>query len=71
MTLAFDRTRIYGLVFAMLLGAPALADESGGNSSRGQRLFLQCAACHSLQPAPGNVGPALAGIVGRKAAATP
>ena len=35
----------------------------------GQQLFEQrCGMCHSLQPAPGKMGPPLAGVVGRKAA---
>jgi cytochrome c len=34
----------------------------------GQAVFEQrCAVCHSLQPAPGKMGPPLAGVVGRKA----
>ena len=34
----------------------------------GQDVFEQrCAVCHSLKPAPGKMGPPLAGIVGRKA----
>jgi len=34
----------------------------------GQALFEQrCSVCHSLQPAPGKMGPPLAGVVGRKA----
>lgn len=34
----------------------------------GQQVFEQrCAVCHSVQPAPGKMGPPLAGVVGRKA----
>jgi cytochrome c len=34
----------------------------------GQAVFEQrCAICHALQPAPGKMGPPLAGVVGRKA----
>lgn len=33
----------------------------------GQAVFEQrCSVCHSLQPAPGKMGPPLAGVVGRK-----
>ena len=38
----------------------------------GQQLFEQrCGMCHSLQQAPGKMGPPLAGVVGRKAASVP
>jgi cytochrome c len=34
----------------------------------GQDVFEQrCAVCHSVKPAPGKMGPPLAGVVGRKA----
>lgn len=36
----------------------------------GQAVFEQrCSVCHALQPAPGKMGPPLAGVVGRKAGA--
>jgi cytochrome c len=39
---------------------------------RGERLFLQCRACHSVtKEQEGKIGPALAGVVGRKAGAVP
>lgn len=38
----------------------------------GQQVFEQrCTVCHSLRPAPGKMGPPLAGVVGRKAASAP
>lgn len=40
---------------------------SEGNSSRGQRLFGACSACHSLQPDQNMTGPSLAGLWNRKA----
>jgi cytochrome c len=42
----------------------AFSDE---NSSRGQRVFSACAACHSLQPNQNMTGPSLADLWGRKA----
>jgi len=34
----------------------------------GQAVFEQrCAVCHALKPAPGKMGPPVAGVVGRKA----
>jgi cytochrome c len=41
---------------------------SDGNSTRGQRVFNACAACHSLQPDQNMTGPSLAGLWNRKAA---
>ena len=39
---------------------------------RGRLLYLQCRACHELQPdAPASVGPHLADLFGRKAAGVP
>ncbi len=55
---------------AMILGGFALAGVSA-DAARGQRLFIQCAACHALQATPGTVGPPLGGILGRKSGATP
>ena len=36
---------------------------------RGKELFVQCVACHSLEPSPNEAGPHLRGLFGRKAAA--
>jgi cytochrome c2 len=36
---------------------------------RGEKLFTDCRACHAVQAGVNTVGPSLAGIVGRKAAA--
>ena len=35
---------------------------------RGEQLFTDCRSCHSVQAGANNVGPSLAGIVGRKSA---
>ena len=40
---------------------------SDGTSTRGQRVFGACAACHSLQPDQNMTGPSLAGVWNRKA----
>lgn len=53
-------------------GAAAAAAPAANLERRGQRLFLQCQACHSLTREPeGKIGPPLAGVVGRKAASAP
>ncbi|MET0364049.1 MAG: cytochrome c family protein, partial [Sphingobium sp.] len=42
---------------------------AAGDAATGQKLFLQCRACHSVQEgAPSGVGPNLSGVVGSKAA---
>ncbi len=53
---------------AILMG---MATSAAAQSS-GQQVFEQkCTMCHSLQPAPGKMGPPLAGVVGRKAGIAP
>lgn len=42
-----------------------------GDAQRGQRLFQNCAACHSLEPDKNLTGPSLSGVVGRKAGTLP
>ncbi|MCL4791977.1 MAG: cytochrome c family protein [Gammaproteobacteria bacterium] len=59
--------------------APAAADSydinalmASADPAKGQIVFLQCRACHSLEAAgPNKVGPNLHGIMGRKAGLTP
>jgi cytochrome c len=38
-----------------------------GDAARGEQKFVECAACHSVERGVSNIGPTLAGIVGRKA----
>lgn len=49
----------------------AVTDASGatmtGDPARGQRIFAQCATCHSLDAGVNRVGPSLHGIIGRPA----
>jgi cytochrome c len=53
-------------------GATATAVTESAAYKRGRLLFIQCRACHDLKPAPvEKVGPNLAGLVGRSAAAVP
>lgn len=41
------------------------------NVQRGQKLFEECAACHSTKPGESGVGPSLAGALGKKAGENP
>ncbi len=59
--------------------AQAPAATTGGNAANGQALFSQsvlagnagCTTCHSLEPGKALVGPSMAGIGARAAAAVP
>jgi cytochrome c len=50
--------------------AACLTPASAQDAGNGQKIFNRCRACHTIGPGARNkVGPALNGIVGRKAAA--
>lgn len=53
------------LAATLWLALPAAAQDA----ERGRALFQKCQACHNLSPPSGADGPALAGVVGRRAAA--
>ncbi len=42
-----------------------------GDTTRGQTVFNQCRACHTVEAGRNGIGPSLAGIVGREAGAVP
>lgn len=52
-----------------------ITDASGakmsGDPANGQKVFAQCAACHSIKPGENRVGPSLHAIVGRKSGSVP
>ena len=55
-----------------LLGAAALLAATGtahaqGDAARGEKLFEQCHACHSVERGANDVGPTLFGVFNRKA----
>lgn len=59
-------------VVAATAGPSGAIAQNAPASRRGELLFIQCKACHSVTSEPeGKIGPPLAGIVGRKAAAVP
>jgi cytochrome c len=59
------RIGLGAILATALLAPPALAS---GDASKGQSLFVRCAACHTAQQgAPNRMGPNLFGVVGRKA----
>jgi cytochrome c len=56
-------------IVAVLLAASPVAAQ---DASKGEAVFKRCRACHAIGPAAQNkAGPALTGIVGRKAASVP
>jgi cytochrome c len=67
------RMRFAAFAISLLGAAPAAAQTASvGNAATGKLVFLQCQACHAVQPgAAALVGPDLAGVYGRKAAALP
>lgn len=64
--------RVAAVCGLLASGSAAVLAQSAGDPVRGQRLFIQCQACHSLtKDSSGTVGPPLAGVIGRKAASVP
>ena len=47
--------------------AVCAAANADGDPARGQKRFEECIACHATEPGSNNVGPSLAGVIGRKA----
>jgi cytochrome c len=55
------------LMGAILCAAATTASAQQGDAKRGQRVFENCAACHSTERGVNGIGPNLHGIFGRKA----
>jgi cytochrome c len=58
------RTLLVPALLSLTLGTAAAQQ---GDVARGQRLFQNCTACHSLEPDKNLTGPSLSGVIGRKA----
>ena len=59
----------YLLYFSIAVFAVSgIAQAQQGDAKRGQKVFDNCRACHAADGAANEVGPALRGIFGRKAA---
>ena len=58
------RGALLASIALLLAGTQAAAQDV----QRGEKLFTDCRSCHAVQAGVNNVGPSLAGIVGRKAA---
>ncbi len=62
---------VMGLAASALAGG-AMAAPAKGDPALGKKVFMRCVACHAVTPGAGvKMGPNLAGVVGRKAAAAP
>ncbi len=57
--------------FCLMAGGLAYAQGTGGDPAAGEKVFHQCAACHSIEPGQNRVGPSLYGVVGRKSGSAP
>jgi cytochrome c len=42
-----------------------------GDAAAGQRVFVQCQACHAVEPGANRLGPTLHGVVGRASGGVP
>jgi cytochrome c len=80
--MSMNRAGIFGLIFALLIGTgflarPGLAAEADAVTDspqfkRGRLLYIQCRACHDLQPSNvRKVGPNLYSLMGRAAGVDP
>jgi cytochrome c len=68
MTISRNLIRAWVLAAApamMLAAAPASAE---GDAAAGEKLFVKCKTCHTLEAGKNKVGPSLAGLMGRPAA---
>ena len=61
------RSVLFAAVAGLFAFANGSATATAGDAAAGERLFRQCAACHTVEPGPPRAGPHLAGIVGREA----
>ena len=59
--------RVRGMIAAVALLAAAGAARADGDAARGEKQFVECATCHTLERGVNNVGPSLFGLFGRKA----
>jgi len=55
-----------GMVLVVVAGAANAAD-----AGRGEKLFVECASCHSIERGVDGVGPSLFGLFKRKAGEVP
>jgi len=54
-------------LISLVAGTADVAQAQQGDAMRGQKVFESCRACHAADGAANEVGPALRGVIGRKA----
>jgi cytochrome c len=59
------RTR--GLVLALAFAAASAPAHAGGDPARGEKLYEECVACHSVERGVHGIGPSLYGMFDRQA----
>jgi cytochrome c len=64
----FKKAVFATLASAVLFAVPAHA---AGDAAAGEKVFVQCKACHENEKGVNKVGPTLKGVVGRKTASVP
>src|SRR5262245_55065627 len=62
--------RIVAVAMSLTISCAA-SSAAPGNTTRGERLYRACVACHSLEPNRNMTGPSLAELWGRKAGGLP
>ena len=65
---SFRSIQVFGIGCALGLVAAAGVAQPQGDPGRGEKRFEECASCHSIAADENGVGPALKGIINRKAA---
>ena len=66
------RTTVGAVTLTALLGVAAVSAPAGaqtGDPAAGERIFRQCAACHTVEPDRHRAGPSLYGVFGQQAGA--
>ena len=62
-------------VVAGAFALPAIAQTAAampkGNAAAGEKVFMQCKVCHTVEKGVNRVGPSLFGVVGRKSGMAP
>jgi cytochrome c2 len=59
--------RVNRLMLTLALAAASATAHAEGDAARGESLFEECVACHSLEPGVHGIGPSLHRVFDRKA----
>ncbi len=54
--------------FVLLCSISSIAKAEDGDPAKGQKIFMKCQVCHSLDAGTNKVGPSLHGVIGRPSA---